>query len=186
MREGSLQCCQNASRGNPCHAQQAIAGAIRKTFVLPPHRCTLPFTPDIMASITAAASAVAAPRVQAQRRVAPSAFVGAPVARRQTLVARTAQKAQQQQSRSTAVQVFAVRDGQVLDRPLRVAVIGGGPSGACAAESLAKGGCETYLIERKMDNCKVGPPAARGERQGRPSWSNFLQLWQFKNKNRVL
>ncbi|KAL4430731.1 hypothetical protein ABPG75_005987 [Micractinium tetrahymenae] len=107
-----------------------------------------------MASVTAAASAVAAPRVQAQRRVAPSAFVGAPVARRQTLVARPAHKAQQQQSRGTAVQVFAVRDGQPLDRPLRVAVIGGGPSGACAAESLAKGGCETYLIERKLDNCK--------------------------------
>lgn len=43
----------------------------------------------------------------------------------------------------------------MLDRPLRVAVIGGGPSGACAAESLAKGGCEAFLIERKMDNCKV-------------------------------
>jgi geranylgeranyl reductase len=48
-----------------------------------------------------------------------------------------------------------VADGTVLDRPLRVAVIGGGPSGACAAETLAKGGVETYLLERKMDNCKV-------------------------------
>lgn len=46
-------------------------------------------------------------------------------------------------------------DGAPLDRPLRVAVIGGGPSGACCAEALAKGGVETYLIERKMDNCKV-------------------------------
>jgi geranylgeranyl reductase len=35
-----------------------------------------------------------------------------------------------------------------------VAVIGGGPAGACAAETLAKGGVETYLIERKLDNCK--------------------------------
>lgn len=51
--------------------------------------------------------------------------------------------------------VYAVADGTVLDRPLRVAVIGGGPSGACAAETLAKGGVETFLIERKMDNCKV-------------------------------
>jgi hypothetical protein len=33
-------------------------------------------------------------------------------------------------------------------------VVGGGPAGACAAETLAKGGIETYLIERKMDNCK--------------------------------
>ena len=37
----------------------------------------------------------------------------------------------------------------------RAAVIGGGPSGACAAETLAKGGVEAFLIERKMDNCKV-------------------------------
>ncbi|EFJ40798.1 hypothetical protein VOLCADRAFT_77841 [Volvox carteri f. nagariensis] len=57
---------------------------------------------------------------------------------------------------SRAVQtVFALRDGAALDgRKLRVAVIGGGPSGACAAETLAKGGVETYLIERKLDNCK--------------------------------
>jgi geranylgeranyl reductase len=36
-----------------------------------------------------------------------------------------------------------------------VAVVGGGPSGACAAEILAKEkNIDTYLIERKMDNCK--------------------------------
>eukprot|EP00798_Chlamydomonas_sp_ICE-L_P014738 gene14738-20782_t len=46
------------------------------------------------------------------------------------------------------------KDGATLNRKLRVAVIGGGPSGACAAETLAKGGVETFLIERKMDNCK--------------------------------
>ncbi|GIL85410.1 hypothetical protein Vretimale_10634 [Volvox reticuliferus] len=57
---------------------------------------------------------------------------------------------------SRAVQtVFAIKDGAVLEgRKLRVAVIGGGPSGACAAETLAKGGVETFLIERKLDNCK--------------------------------
>lgn len=32
--------------------------------------------------------------------------------------------------------------------------MGGGPAGACAAETLAKGGVETYMFERKMDNCK--------------------------------
>ncbi|XP_011007091.1 PREDICTED: geranylgeranyl diphosphate reductase, chloroplastic [Populus euphratica] len=32
--------------------------------------------------------------------------------------------------------------------------IGGGPAGGSAAETLAKGGIETYLIERKLDNCK--------------------------------
>ena len=60
--------------------------------------------------------------------------------------------------RASALQVLAVKDGAVLDRKLRVAVIGGGPSGACTAETLAKGGCETYLIERKLDNCKVRRP----------------------------
>lgn len=59
-------------------------------------------------------------------------------------------------SRRTSLKVQAIRDGAQLDRPLRVAVIGGGPSGACAAETLAKGGVDTFLIERKMDNCKVG------------------------------
>lgn len=39
-------------------------------------------------------------------------------------------------------------------RNLRVAVVGGGPAGGAAAEALAKGGVETFLIERKLDNCK--------------------------------
>ncbi|CAE7262852.1 CHLP [Symbiodinium necroappetens] len=39
-------------------------------------------------------------------------------------------------------------------RKLRVAVIGGGPAGASAADALAQEGIETYLIERKLDNCK--------------------------------
>lgn len=41
-----------------------------------------------------------------------------------------------------------------LSMKLRVAVVGGGPAGACAAETLAKSGIETVLFERKMDNCK--------------------------------
>lgn len=42
-----------------------------------------------------------------------------------------------------------------ISAKLRVAVIGGGPSGACAAEILAQEpNIETYLIERKMDNAK--------------------------------
>lgn len=53
-----------------------------------------------------------------------------------------------QQARSPAVSM-------AMDRPIRVAVIGGGPSGACAAEIFAKApNCETTLFERKMDNCK--------------------------------
>lgn len=37
---------------------------------------------------------------------------------------------------------------------LRVAVVGGGPSGSCAAEVLAKAGLETWIFERKLDNAK--------------------------------
>eukprot|EP00262_Sarcandra_glabra_P022503 TRINITY_DN9990_c1_g1_i1.p1 TRINITY_DN9990_c1_g1~~TRINITY_DN9990_c1_g1_i1.p1 ORF type:complete len:483 (+),score=6.80 TRINITY_DN9990_c1_g1_i1:254-1702(+) len=43
---------------------------------------------------------------------------------------------------------------KITGRNLRVAIIGGGPAGGAAAETLAKGGIETYLIERKLDNCK--------------------------------
>ncbi|KAL0307729.1 UNVERIFIED_CONTAM: Geranylgeranyl diphosphate reductase, chloroplastic [Sesamum angustifolium] len=43
---------------------------------------------------------------------------------------------------------------RVTGRNLRVAVVGGGPAGGAAAETLAKGGIETFLIERKLDNCK--------------------------------
>ncbi|CAE7189547.1 chlP [Symbiodinium microadriaticum] len=39
------------------------------------------------------------------------------------------------------------------DASSRVAVIGGGPADASAADALAQAGIETYLIERKMDNC---------------------------------
>jgi geranylgeranyl reductase len=55
---------------------------------------------------------------------------------------------------SSVVNTQVVAAGAPLGRKLRVAVVGGGPAGACAAETLAKGGCEAFLIERKMDNCK--------------------------------
>jgi len=49
----------------------------------------------------------------------------------------------------------AIAPAMALDRPIRVAVIGGGPSGACAAEIFAQApNIETTLFERKMDNCK--------------------------------
>lgn len=42
-----------------------------------------------------------------------------------------------------------------LEMKYSVAVIGGGPSGACAAEELAKDkNIDTIMFERKMDNCK--------------------------------
>ncbi|MFM7550012.1 MAG: geranylgeranyl reductase [Cyanobacteriota bacterium] len=37
---------------------------------------------------------------------------------------------------------------------LRVAVVGGGPSGSCAAEVLARAGIDTWIFERKLDNAK--------------------------------
>ena len=37
---------------------------------------------------------------------------------------------------------------------LRVAVVGSGPAGSCAAETLVKAGIESYLFERKLDNAK--------------------------------
>jgi geranylgeranyl reductase len=40
------------------------------------------------------------------------------------------------------------------EAPLRVAVVGGGPSGSCAAETLAKAGIKTWMFERKLDNAK--------------------------------
>ncbi|CAN8234820.1 unnamed protein product [Cochlearia groenlandica] len=58
-------------------------------------------------------------------------------------------------SRRSSLRVTAARSSPKLaNRNLRVAVIGGGPAGGAAAETLAKGGIETILIERKMDNCK--------------------------------
>lgn len=45
---------------------------------------------------------------------------------------------------------------EIGGRPLtiRVAVVGSGPAGSSAAETLAKAGIETYLFERKLDNAK--------------------------------
>jgi geranylgeranyl reductase len=37
---------------------------------------------------------------------------------------------------------------------IKVAVVGGGPAGSSAAETLVKAGIETYLFERKLDNAK--------------------------------
>ena len=106
------------------------------------------------AFVNARAAAGAAPR-PIFTNVKASAFVGTPVGQRvQGLMAKP-MALNRVSSRGLAMKVSAVRDGAVLDRPLRVAVIGGGPSGACAAETLAKGGVETFLLERKMDNCKV-------------------------------
>jgi hypothetical protein len=91
--------------------------------------------------------------IQAPRRVANafqsgSSFNGAAV--RQSALRVTGNS-----KRALTTVAAIIKDGATLDRKLRVAVIGGGPSGACAAETLAKNGIETYLIERKMDNCKV-------------------------------
>merc|ERR1719410_2908988 len=76
-------------------------------------------------------------------------------AKSSTLVLGARRTASALNTSSRSVTTMAVfQDGATLDRPLRVAVVGGGPAGACAAEECAKAGCETFMIERKMDNCK--------------------------------
>jgi len=87
---------------------------------------------------------VAAPAPRMHKLSAATALKG------QSLVAKNGSVAAA--ARSSVVEVQAA--GAPLGRKLKVAVIGGGPAGACAAETLAKGGVETYLIERKLDNCK--------------------------------
>jgi NADPH-dependent glutamate synthase beta subunit-like oxidoreductase len=55
----------------------------------------------------------------------------------------------------TAVTRSAVKSSSTLDMKYTVAVVGGGPSGACAAEIFAQEkGIETFLFERKLDNAK--------------------------------
>jgi heterodisulfide reductase subunit A-like polyferredoxin len=103
------------------------------------------------------APAGVAPRQTLNVNKKASLFMGAPVVghRSNALVSQPTNKVQKVAGRGLSMKVNAVKDGTPLDRPLRVAVIGGGPSGACAAETLAQGGVEAFLIERKMDNCKV-------------------------------
>ena len=49
----------------------------------------------------------------------------------------------------------AASNGSSMDMRYKVAVVGGGPSGACAAEIFAQEkAIDTVLIERKMDNAK--------------------------------
>eukprot|EP00590_Aulacoseira_subarctica_P007836 CAMPEP_0172424124 /NCGR_PEP_ID=MMETSP1064-20121228/21257_1 /TAXON_ID=202472 /ORGANISM="Aulacoseira subarctica , Strain CCAP 1002/5" /LENGTH=465 /DNA_ID=CAMNT_0013165895 /DNA_START=65 /DNA_END=1462 /DNA_ORIENTATION=+ len=51
--------------------------------------------------------------------------------------------------------IKATKSCSTLDMKYTVAVVGGGPSGACAAEIFAQEkGIDTYIFERKMDNAK--------------------------------
>ena len=105
-------------------------------------------------SPSATANVVAAAPLS--RRCSSSAAAASVVAAVPSIASVNAVRKLASSSRASVAARAAVRDGASLDgRKLRIAVIGGGPSGACAAETLAKGGIETFLIERKMDNCKV-------------------------------
>jgi len=54
-----------------------------------------------------------------------------------------------------AGRISAPKSSSSLDMKYKVAVVGGGPSGACAAEIFAQEkGIETFLFERKFDNAK--------------------------------
>jgi ribulose 1,5-bisphosphate synthetase/thiazole synthase len=51
--------------------------------------------------------------------------------------------------------VANVKSTSALDMKYKVAVVGGGPAGACAAEIFAQEkGIDTVLFERKLDNAK--------------------------------
>ncbi|CAK0908762.1 unnamed protein product [Prorocentrum cordatum] len=107
-------------------------------------------SPWLLATAAAGAAAVGAAAAAAPRRRARAApLAGASRAR----VTPVASQGQQRTLRGARVVVCA---GAKLPegRKLRVAVIGGGPGGASCAVKLAEGGVETYLIERKLDNCK--------------------------------
>lgn len=57
--------------------------------------------------------------------------------------------------RSTPVAHKAASSSSALCMKYKVAVVGGGPSGACAAEIFAlEKGIDTVLFERKLDNAK--------------------------------
>ena len=105
---------------------------------------------QILASLNVKAPVATATRQSTKMASAKPFLAGQRLQGKNLPMAMNLNKVQKASGRGLAVQVSAVKDGTVLDRPLRVAVIGGGPSGACAAETLAKGGVETFLIERKM------------------------------------
>lgn len=133
FNQGTMAVSSMSTKGARVSSKQQVASAA-------PVRCPV---------VVVARASSSAPSTSSR-----SSFAGQSVARISLSSARRG-------ARSAAQLVYAVKDGAVLDRKLRVAVIGGGPSGACAAESLAKVGIETYLIERKMDNCKVSSNARR-------------------------
>jgi geranylgeranyl reductase len=54
-----------------------------------------------------------------------------------------------------AGRISAPQSSSSLEMKYKVAVVGGGPSGACAAEVFAQEkGIDTFLFERKFDNAK--------------------------------
>eukprot|EP00490_Sorites_sp_Unknown_P029609 CAMPEP_0114667634 /NCGR_PEP_ID=MMETSP0191-20121206/34875_1 /TAXON_ID=126664 /ORGANISM="Sorites sp." /LENGTH=159 /DNA_ID=CAMNT_0001918715 /DNA_START=55 /DNA_END=530 /DNA_ORIENTATION=+ len=87
--------------------------------------------------------------------VAGMAALGAGAARRQrNSLAKGLKVTAVQRSLKDAKVVVCAGANFPEGRKLRVAVIGGGPAGASCADQLTKDGVETFLIERKMDNCK--------------------------------
>jgi len=90
------------------------------------------------------ATAAAASQAAVLRTV-PMAGVTAPLSAKQ----------QHQQKTLRGARIIVCAGSELPEgRKLRVAVVGGGPGGASCADTLAEAGIETYLIERKLDNCK--------------------------------
>ena len=103
------------------------------------------------ATAVAATAAVAAAAIPRRQRRAVNKLAGATSACAPSVVPNANKPTL---SQAKVIVCAGLGDKLPEGRKLRVAVIGGGPAGASAAMTLAEGGCETYLIERKMDNCK--------------------------------
>mmetsp|Transcript_76283 Transcript_76283/g.120461 ORF Transcript_76283/g.120461 Transcript_76283/m.120461 type:complete len:515 (+) Transcript_76283:73-1617(+) len=130
----------------------------------------LPVAPAVPSQVTGVTSAtVAAPHsapapsrgsapglAAAAVAVAAAGAVGARRSSRRGGFAGRARAVPLQRSRTLSDAKVVVCAGVTFPegRKLRVAVVGGGPAGASAADALTQQGVETFLIERKMDNCK--------------------------------
>ena len=130
----------------------------------------LPVAPAVPSQVTGVTSAtVAAPHsapapsrgsapglAAAAVAVAAAGAVGARRSRRGGFAGRARAVPLQRNTRTLSDAKVVVCAGLTFPegRKLRVAVVGSGPAGASAADALTQQGVETFLIERKLDNCK--------------------------------
>jgi len=114
----------------------------------------VPVVPKVGAQLRGAAAPLQGADVATSYSSASIVSASAITAAAAVTAARRSRRAATKTARQAAKKVFTAERKPIEGRKLRVAVIGGGPGGACAAETLAAAGIETFLIERKLDNCK--------------------------------